>query len=170
MVTLVNGRGQLGEKLQQLTSINTTKDICIYHTWVVTHNDINAESEDIQKLEYEKFKQFVCSNMDKRIIFISSTSTRNSFYTKYKELAETYLIGNHSDGIVLKFPAFIGKGLLQKLKTGEYKAYGILELITLDNVAKTISQYINDQDYQKRIYYINGEKIAAETIMEIFKV
>lgn len=170
MVILINGRGQLGEKLQKLTSITTNKDVCIYHTWVVTHNDVNAESESIQQSEYEKFKHFVSANMDKRIIFISSTSARNSFYTKYKELSETYLIGNHPDGIVLKFPVFIGKGLLQKLKNGEYKAYGILELITLDNVVNIISQYINDQSYQKRIYHITGEKIAAETIMEIFKI
>lgn len=170
MVILVNGRGQLGEKLKRLTSLNTKKSICIYHTWTVTHNVNNAEDETIQRGEYEKFIRYVDLNLDKRIIFISSTSNRNSFYAKYKELAEAYLLTHHSDGIVLKFPAFIGKGLLPKLKSGEYMAFGTLELITLDNVVNIIEKYINDNDYQKRIYHIAGEKIEALTVLEILKI
>ena len=130
----------------------------------------NAEDENIQRGEYEKFVKYVDLNLDKRIIFISSTSNRNSFYAKYKELAEAYLLTHHSDGIVLKFPVFIGKGLLPKLKSGEYMAFGTLELITLDNVVNIIEKYINDNDYQKRIYHIAGEKIEALTVLEILKI
>lgn len=170
MVILFNGRGQLGEKLKNLKSIETSKDVVIYHTWIVTHNSQNAENEDVQKNEFEKFKKCVDNNLNKRIIFISTNSNRNSFYTKYKELSEAYLLNNHSDGIVLKFPAFIGKGILQKLKSGEYKPFGTLELITLDSVVNTISEYINDIEYSKRIYYISGEKILATTVLEILKI
>ena len=170
MVILFNGRGQLGEKLQNLKSIVTNKDIIIYHTWIVTHNSQNAENEYIQKNEFDKFKKCVDNNQDKRIIFISTNSIRNSFYTKYKELSEAYLLHNHSDGIVLKFPSFIGKGILQKLKSEEYKPFGTLELVTLENVVNIISEYINDKEYIKKVYYISGEKILATTVLEILKI
>jgi len=170
MVILFNGRGQLGEKLQSLKSIEINKDIIIYHTWIVTHNSQNAENEDIQKNEFEKFKKCVDENPNKRIIFISTNSNRNSFYTKYKELSEAYLLHNHSDGIILKFPAFIGKGILKKLKSGEYKPFGTLELVTLDYVVNTISEYINETEYSKRVYFISGEKILATTVLEILKL
>ena len=55
MVRLANGRGQLGEKLQQYLDIQSDKDIVIYHTWQVTYSgDSNMSEEMTQLKEYNK--------------------------------------------------------------------------------------------------------------------
>ncbi len=68
----------------------------------------------------------------------------------------------------LKFPAFVGKGILPKLKAGEIKPYGTIELITLDKAAALIEEYINYSGL-KRVFTIEGEKIEAKTVLEILK-
>ena len=55
MITLVNGRGQLGEHLRRKINNVKTKDmVYIYHTWNVWDKSLNS-----QKKEYEKFCDFV---------------------------------------------------------------------------------------------------------------
>ena len=170
MVRLANGRGQLGEKLQQYLDIQSDKDIVIYHTWQVTYSgDLNMSEEVIQLNEYNKLVEFSKNNPNTKIIFISTTSQRNSWYTYYKEQAEAYLLANHDSCIILKFPAFIGKGILPKLKSGEIKPYGTIELITLDRVSEIIGQYLFHDDL-KRVFTIEGEKIEAKTLVEILNI
>ena len=170
MVKLVNGKGQLGEKLQHLTKLKTVLDVTIYHTWQVTYSgDSNMSEEMVQLNEYNKLVEFSKKNPNTKIIFISTTSQRNSWYTHYKEQAEAYLLANHDSCIILKFPAFIGKGILPKLKSGEISPYGIIELITLDKAAETVEEYIYYNGL-KRVFTIEGEKIEAKTLVEILNV
>ena len=170
MVKLVNGRGQLGERLQHLTNIKTIHDVAIYHTWQVTYSgDSNTSNEMTQLNEYNRLVEFSNKNPNTKILFISTNSQRNSWYTHYKEQAEAYLLANHDSCIILKFPAFIGKGILPKLKAGEIKPYGTMELITLDKVAETVEEFIY-YDGLKRVFTIEGEKIEAKTVLEILKI
>jgi len=171
MVKLINGRGQLGDKLQSLVQFETIEDVTIYHTWKVPHlYDLKpGEEESIQKNEYLKLVEFSKNNPNTKIIFISTNSNRPTIYTYYKELAEAYLLLNHKSCVVLKFPVFIGKGVLSKLKSGELKPYGVTEVITLDKVIDSIKEYISYNGL-KRVFTIEGEKIEAKTIVEILKV
>ena len=170
MVKLINGNGQLGEKLQPLTQFPALTDTFIYHTWKVTYNtDSDLSEEHVQKNEYDKLVKFSKSNPSAKIIFISTNSQRSSYYTFYKEQAESYLLTNHNSCIILKFPTFIGKGILHKLKSKEIKPYGVIELITLDKVVEIVKEYINYNGL-KRVFTINGEKMEATTVLEILKI
>ena len=71
--------------------------------------------------------------------------------------------------VILKFPLFIGKGVLSKLKSGEFTPYGVSEIITLDEVVNTIKEFINYKDL-KRVFYIQGEKVKATTLVDILRV
>ncbi len=54
MITLINGRGQLGDKLlQAIEGDNTEKNVRIYHTW-----NIDDKSKSIQKKEYKNSVNF----------------------------------------------------------------------------------------------------------------
>jgi len=170
MVRIINGRGQLGEKLQRYARVKGVLDVAIYHTWQVTYSgDSNMSEEMIQLNEYNKLVEFSKQNPNTKIIFISTNSQRNSWYTHYKEQAEAYLLANHDSCIILKFPAFIGKGILPKLKSGEIDPYGTMELITLDKAAGIIEEYIYYNGL-KRVFIIEGEKIEAKTVLEILKI
>lgn len=170
MVKIINGRGQLGERLQYLIKPKTLLDITVYHTWQVTYSgDSNMSEEGVQENEYNKLVEFSKNNPNTKIIFISTNSQRNSWYTHYKEKAEAYLLVNHDSCIILKFPAFIGKGILPKLKSGEINPYGTIELITLDKAVKTVEEYIYYNGL-KRVFTIEGEKIEAKTLVEILNV
>jgi len=170
MVRIINGRGQLGEKLQRYARVKGVLDIAIYHTWQVTYSgDSNMSEEMVQLNEYNKLVEFSKQNPNTKIIFISTNSQRNSWYTHYKEQAEAYLLVNHGSCIILKFPAFIGKGILPKLKSGEIKPYGTMELITLDRAAEVVEEYIYYSGL-KRVFTIEGEKIEAKTVLEILKI
>ena len=171
MIRLINGRGQLGEKLsQKFTNYQIDQDIAIYHTWKVPYLYNPGESEeDIQKQEYQKLVEFSQSNPSTKIIFISTNSARGTFYTYYKELAEAYLLLNHKNCVILKFPVFVGNGIIKKLKNQEIEPYGITELMTLDKAVNTIEQYL-DYEGLKRVFIVPGEKIEAKTIIEILKV
>ena len=152
MVKLINGRGQLGEKLKEkFETYKTESDITIYHTWKVPHlyNPQPGEEESIQQQEYTKLVTFSENNPNTKIIFISTNSNRPTFYTYYKEQAEAYLLLHHKNCIILKFPLFIGNGVIKKLKTGELKPYGVIEVITLGKVINTIANYIEYNDKKR---------------------
>ena len=86
MVKIINGRGQLGERLQYLIKPKTLLDITVYHTWQVTYSgDSNMSEEGVQENEYNKLVEFSKNNPNTKIIFISTNSQRNSWYTHYKE-------------------------------------------------------------------------------------
>jgi hypothetical protein len=172
MIQLSNGRGQLGEKLKEkIDQHQVDSDVTIYHTWKVPHlyEPKPGEEEEIQKQEYLKLIKYSQDNPDTKIIFISTNSNRPTVYTYYKELAESYLLLNHKKCVILKFPVFIGNGVIKKLKTGELKPYGVTEVITLEKAVDTIFSFVN-YDSLKRVFIIDGEKIEAKTIVEILKI
>lgn len=174
MVKLMNGRGQLGEKLKSLKQLKTSEKVFIYHTWKVPYlHDPKGKEEEIQYIEYKKFIEFVdnskTTHPDSKIIFVSTNSQRSSFYTYYKELAESYLLLNHSNSYILKFPLFVGKGVLEMIKSGKLNPYGVMEIITLDKVVEEIKNCIS-RTGMKRVFIIEGEKVKAETIAEVLKI
>ena len=89
MIKLINGRGQLGNKLREVSSSykKTKEEVLIYHTW-----NIEDKSRDTQKKEYEKFKNFVTLNKNKKIIFISTYSEKENWYNHYKQVSEAFFI------------------------------------------------------------------------------
>ena len=117
MITLLNGKGQLGATLEQhIADFETKKNILIYHTWNVWDKNV-----DPQKKEYDKFKTFVDDNKDKgRIIYISTYSGANNYYVHYKQKSEAYLITKCEDCLIIRLPNLIGnKGIFNKLKNKE---------------------------------------------------
>ena len=118
---------------------------------------------------YLKLVEFSKSNPKTKIIFISTNSARGTHYTYFKEQAEAYLLSNHKSSIILKFPLFIGKGVIERIKNKEIEPYGTMEIITLDKVAETIEEYLKYEGL-KRVFTIEGEKIQAKTVAEILKV
>tara|TARA_R110000751_G_scaffold125111_1_gene226613 strand:+ start:1131 stop:1652 length:522 start_codon:yes stop_codon:yes gene_type:complete len=172
MVKLINGRGQLGDKLLRgLKDWDTNQDVNIYHTWKVPHLcDIKETEEEFQRKEYNKLVEFSINNQHTKIIFISTNSNRQTYYSYYKELAEAYLLLNHKESIILKFPVFVGNGILKKLSNGEMSPYGTMEVITLNKAVNTIKEFLHGSGRLKRVYTIPGEKLEAETIVEILNI
>ncbi len=166
MIKLINGRGQMGTKLEEklsqmdkLPQIN--KDVLIYHTW-----NIDDKSEETQRKCYDDFTEFVSNNKDKKVIFTSTLSENESPYLKYKIMAESYIMEHHSDYKIIKFPTIIGKGPCQKFKERIIKPYGVMELITLDEAAdKIITELIKPG----KIIFHHGHKIDAYIVNELIK-
>lgn len=156
----------MGEVLLEKTkNLKFKNEIYLYHTW-----NIDNKSKQTQRIEYEKFSKFVDNNKNNKIIFISTKSEKDSWYVYYKQLSESYLIQNCEKCLIFRFPTIVGyKGTIQLLKKQEIQPYGIMELMSLDNVCKNI---INNLDYcgKSRILSFDGEKITAYLTSEILKI
>jgi len=162
MIHLVNGRGQLGEVLKHsLNSVSVSEEIYIYHTW-----NIEVKGEVEQRREYDKLVSFVDEKKNNKIIFISTASTTDSWYTHYKQLAESYLLQNCSNGMVLRLPCFIGKGPVANFKEPSVKAFGVMELVSLEQAADYILSMIT-YDGLIKCHTLVGDKIPAQTVKEI---
>tara|TARA_R100000388_G_C7181140_1_gene128694 strand:- start:192 stop:695 length:504 start_codon:yes stop_codon:yes gene_type:complete len=165
-IQLANGRGQLGNLLKQkIIDINCKQKTHIYHTW-----NIDNKSKSTQLIEYTKFKNFVDNNVNDRILFISTKSEKNCWYVFYKQLSESYLIQNCKSCLILRYPTIVGtKGTLQLLKYKKIKPYGIMELMSLNDVCESI---INNLDYtgNSKILSFEGEKISANLVCEILNI
>tara|TARA_R100001086_G_scaffold124017_1_gene63998 strand:- start:1155 stop:1655 length:501 start_codon:yes stop_codon:yes gene_type:complete len=164
-VLLKNGRGQLGEILKKnIKTTNFDEEVVIYHTW-----NIDDKSEDIQHKEYQKFTTFVKEYRDKRIIFISTKSKKDDFYIKYKQMAESFLIQNCNNCLVLKFPTLIGKGVIKNFKTKKQLPYGVMEIMSLKKCSSLIIDNINFQG-QRKILYFDGETVSADLVYELVNI
>jgi len=169
MIKLVNGRGQLGKALsKELEQTNYTlfrepgygdsEDVSIYHTW-----NVKDKSESTQSFELKKFIKFVDkSSSDQKIIFISTSSQKESWYVHYKQVAEAYLLTNHSNSLILRFPLFIGHGTLTQLKNKEIRPFGIMELMPIEVASTHIIEKINYEGVVKTFSF-SGERLIAET-------
>jgi hypothetical protein len=166
-IILANGRGQMGECLRTtlLENLHVETDdihVNIYHTW-----NIEDKSKETQYKEYCKFKDFVDSNCDEKIIFISTKSQKECWYVHYKQMSESYLLQNCNDSIVLRFPTLIGKkGTLHSLKERAIEPYGEMELVTLQRSCDEILKKIKYKGPIKSFSY-DGEKIMATTAVSI---
>ena len=127
---LINGRGQLGEKLNEY---DIPKDIDIYHTW-----NIDDKSDKTQEKELKKFKRHVDETTNK-IVFISTSTNIDSSYKESKRAAESYLVRSGKPYLVIRLPTLIGKGIFQNLKNKTAEPFGIIKFSSIDLAAKFIS-------------------------------
>jgi hypothetical protein len=164
MITLVDGKGQLGSILGLLIDkrkLNSEDNIIIYHTW-----NVLDKSEETQKQCYEKFKNFVDSNQDTKIIFISTYSQKDNYYNHYKQLSEAYLILNHPNGNVIKLPILIGKGICEKFKKNEAEAFGEMELMSVKDAAEKVLEFALSKDKIRSIR-VYGDKVSAKLAKDL---
>ena len=164
MIKLINGRGQLGQVLvKQLTEDGAPSPVStyVYHTW-----NIQDRSKSAQVAEYRKFKLFVDQHDESKIIFVSTTSEKDCWYVHYKNLAESYLLQNCENGIVVKFPILIGRGILTKLRNEEVEPYGEMGLVCMKDAADKILE-LASYDGAVKIFTYNGEILRATTVQDL---
>lgn len=162
MIKLINGRGQLGNALEGLIrKEKQNTDAIIYHTW-----NFLDKSEKTQKRCYEKFMKFVDENPNSKIIFISTYSQIKNYYVFYKQLSEAYLLTNNPKGYVIKLPNLIGKGICQKFRDDETEAFGEMEIMTIEDAAKSILEF-SQYDPLIKIISIKGIQIPANIIKNL---
>ena len=164
MIKLVNGKGQLGSAITEISKTYDGMPVSIYHTWNV------ADKSKLSQLnEYEKFTKYIDEhkNSKDKIVFISSASENDTWYTYYKQRAEAYLLMNYDNCMILRLPTFIGKPC--KLFEPNAKAWGNVELISIKTAAQQILEHIKLQNNKNRIFYIKGETISAQLVVDILK-
>jgi len=157
MIHLMNGRGQLGEAL---SGFESEDEIYIYHTW-----EVWDKSEASQFNEHIKFCNFVDHHKDDKIVFISTYAKDYNSYWKYKTICESYLMLNCKKHMIIKLPNFVGKGVCTKLKTGS-KAYGSLELITLNNACSEVKKAVVKGEYPN-VVRVKGEYVSADLVQQL---
>ena len=162
MIHLINGNGQLGEALRaSIKKIQATEDVYIYHTW-----NIDKKDWDSQEAEYNKFVEFVKVNKKSRIIFISTASNTDSWYTHYKQLAEAHLLQNSNQALVVRLPILIGKGPVRNFTEPTCKAFGIMEICSLEEACAYILDKVGYNGLVK-CHTLAGERVTATTVKEI---
>jgi|10_taG_2_1085330.scaffolds.fasta_scaffold05344_3 hypothetical protein len=162
MLHLLNGKGQLGSALS-VVSDQIDEDVYVYHTWNVA-NKSKAE----QKEEYHKFKIYIENNRDKKIVFISTKSQKDTWYTHYKQMSEALLLTKCEKGVVIRLPTFIGKPSRVFLAQDDVKTYGNMELISLEVAANKIVE-ICGKKTKLKIVEVEGETVSAYLVREIVK-
>ena len=163
MIRLIDGLGQLGKELKQQSSgVCANRDIFLYHTW-----NVWCRSHESQEREYKKFIEFVDTHPDSRIVFISTYSQNNNYYVHFKQLAESYLLATHKDGLVIRLPNLVGnKGILRRMKEGGVTPYGRIEFLTLEDAAQKIIE-LSEYSGLVRSFSLKGEEISAILVNEI---
>jgi hypothetical protein len=162
MANLIRGRGQLGKKLSNKID-NIKENVYIYHTWEVADKTRKSQEE-----QYLRFKKFVEDKKDEKIVFISTKSQKETWYTHFKQLSEIYLLANCENSKVIRLPTFVGSPSKLFSAGEEIKTYGKVELISLDNAADKIIE-ICKKDTLLRIIDVDGEEISARLVREIVK-
>ncbi len=170
MITLTNGRGQLGEALQkEILRLQSNKwpNFIVYHTWDVW----NKEDEIIQKKCFTDFVEFFEKNKytKTRVVFISTASEKVNHYTHYKRSAESYLFLNSHDGIVIHLPTLIGKGVCQNMRDKTIGPYGVMELISVKNAAIEVTKIL-ENGFWDRFHRVVGTKIPAHLAYDLINL
>jgi len=165
MIKLVNGRGQLGSVLLgKLQNAEIQEDLFVYHTW-----NIEDKSYATQKKEYNKFKSFVLENGNKKIIFISTNSQKETAYVKYKHMSESFLIQNCDNCLILRFPTLIGKGIFYDFKSDNKMPQGEMKIMSVQEACEAIINNLEYDGYIK-IKSFEGHKIKAEVVYELVRL
>lgn len=157
---LINGRGQLGEifktNLDKFIDINAT----LYHTWNFEDKRFEVQNECL-----DNFVKYVLTNQGEKIIFISTKSKDVNNYTKFKLLAENFLINNSNNYLIIRLPNILGKGICNRFITEpNIKPFGRIELITLNEAYNKICLSL---DAMNSIVEIHGEMISANLVREM---
>lgn len=170
---LLNGKGLLGEQLKK--DINTTElkdsSVHIYHTWNVVD-----KSENTQKKEYIKYKNYLDDFRCGKIFFISSVVEKPTWYTYYKHLAEADTILKNF-GFVIRIPQIAAdsdyrKGTFYKLKRQEIQPYGEMFLTTLEQASSNILKIIIKckQSNLCRFFTTEGSWVNANLATELMRI
>ena len=162
---LINGRGQLGEELKKRIShplySYKSQEVLIYHTW-----NIDDKTEPAQEREYLKFVEFVKENREKRIVFISTYSDKDNYYNFYKHKAESYVILNSVDALVVRLPTIVGKGVITDFINDTNVPYGTMNLITKSRAATEVLNHAFKKTLTKSVT-VAGESVSAFLIKGI---
>ena len=162
MIKLIDGKGQLGDTLDSLIrKEKQNTNAIIYHTW-----NFLDKSEKTQKKCYEEFRKFVDENPNSKIVFISTYSQTENYYNFYKQFSEAYLLTNNQRGYVMKLPILIGKGICQKFRDGETEAFGEMEIMTIEDAAKNVLKFTQDNSLIKSIS-VKGTPIPANIVKNL---
>ena len=162
MLYLLNGRGQLGTILSSLSN-KVSEDVYVYHTW-----SVSDKSKETQEQEYQKFKIYLEKNKDKKVVFISTKSERDTWYTHYKQKSEALLLTKCEKGVVIRLPTFVGKPCKIFLKEEKVETYGHMELISMEAAAEKIISICNTKTKRKMVD-VQGEVISADLVRNIVK-
>lgn len=158
-MTLVNGRGQLGDLLTKRLSDIKTIPGNLYHTW-----NFEDKSEETQQKEYNKLITFLTNHSFKKIIFISTKAALGNPYTNYKRLAEQYIIENTKDYLIIRLPNLIGKGICNRFKKDEnIKPFGYIEFLSIEDACNGIITNINKDG----LIELSGETISAKLTQKL---
>jgi hypothetical protein len=172
MINLTNGRGQLGNALAKIIENieppvwgnglhSSKKQVHIYHTW-----NIDDKSEEVQAQCFQELMSFTNRHLKDRVVFISTMSQKESYYVKYKHLAEAHVLSHCEDSVVVRLPTIIGKGAVEKLKTKEIVPYGTMEIMSIEEACHQILRCVSYKGLLK-IVSLDGEKIRAKTVQQI---
>jgi len=162
---LIDGIGQLGTLLRnKIVDKKYDENTLVYHTW-----NIDDKSSIAQREQYNKFCRFVIENRYKRIIFISTNSQIESYYVKYKQLSESFLIENCDNCLVLKFPTLIGKGVFKDFKNDIKEPYGIMSIMTLSKACDIVVGHLNYSGLLKTLSF-DGHKVDARIVYDLVKI
>ena len=164
MMHLVNGRGQLGDELKKYSDDQTIDRVYVYHTW-----NVQSKTEDEQNQEYKKFQKFVDAHAKEKIILVSTKSQRETWYTHYKQLAEGYLLTHCKTPLIIRFPTFIGKGIIEKFKNDIASPYGEMELISIKAAAKAVVNACKYDNGLLKCIVVDGDKIPAQLVYDLVK-
>jgi hypothetical protein len=162
MIKLVNGRGQIGSALSEMLSkVNIDIDVYIYHTWNIDDKTRKAQAE-----QYKKFIEFVDNHKAKKIVFISTSSQKNNWYTYYKHFAESYLLLANENSVVIRLPTLIGKGVFSSFKHENAVPYGTIELMSIEEAANIIIEKAVTSETIKN-FHVSGEEISAKYVRQL---
>lgn len=152
---LINGKGQLGEALKGMKG-----DWTIYHTW----DFINKNDAEIQRKCFMDFINYVNKHQKEKICFISTLSQADTPYTRYKMLAEKYLINVIKDYKIIRICGIIGKGVCDYFRERKIKPHGEMDVTTLRWVVTTIRLFLLSKSKE---YDIRGTKVPANIVEEL---
>lgn len=166
MLTLVNGRGRLGNALRgKLGPYKVQEQVYIYHTW-----QVQDKSKEKQSKEFEKLKLFVDTHKEQKIIFISTTSINETYYVFYKQMAESYILLNNPKSFVIKLPLIISdNSIFTNFKNKNITPYGMMEFINLEDAADEVLSMVKHTGLN-RIKVVQGNKVKAKYIKEIVRL
>ena len=162
MIKLINGRGQVGNILKKkISNLNIDDEVYIYHTW-----NIDDKTREVQFKEHEKFMKFVNQELGKRIIFISTSSQKDNWYTFYKHLSEAYLLSTNKNSVVVRLPSLIGKGTCAMFKNNTIEPFGVMELMSVEDAVDIILEKVTTPKVMNN-YHIKGERVSAKMVQQL---
>ncbi len=105
---------------------------------------------------------------NEKIVFISTRSQKETWYTHFKQLSEIYLLTKCEKGLVIRLPTFVGTPSKLFSVDQEIKTFGKVELISIESAANKIIEICNKDTILKTID-IKGEEVSAQLVREIVK-